>query len=118
MATSKADEYRAKAREAEQLAARTNDSVIKELHAYLLESGTKFSETQFQQDHDWIRRYLAKEMYIHAFNVDESDRVFARTDPEVERAVESMPKASALVQNVKKVVVQRTQPQAVGAAAH
>jgi hypothetical protein len=30
MATSKADEYRAKAREAEQLAERTNDSVIKE----------------------------------------------------------------------------------------
>ena len=30
MATSKADEYRAKAREAEQLAERTNDFVIKE----------------------------------------------------------------------------------------
>ena len=30
MSTSKADEYRAKAREAEQLAERTNDSVIKE----------------------------------------------------------------------------------------
>ncbi len=91
--------------------------VLGELHDFLLQNGTKFTEIEFTQDHDWIKRYLAKEMYIHAFNVDESDRVFAQTDPEVERAVESMPKASTLVQNVKKVIVQRmsNQPQLVGA---
>ena len=40
---------------------------------------------------DWIRRFLAKEMYIYAFNVDESDRIFAQTDPEVQRAIDAMP---------------------------
>ena len=59
------------------------------------------------QDHDWIKRYLAKEMYIYAFNVDESDRVFAMTDPEVELAVKALPKASALSQNAHKIIVQR-----------
>jgi len=49
-------------------------------------------------------------MYIYAFNVDESDRIFAQTDPEVARAVEAMPKAQALVETARKVVVQRMAP--------
>ncbi|HTS29102.1 MAG TPA: S41 family peptidase [Bryobacteraceae bacterium] len=85
-------------------------TVISELHDYLKQSGTKFTEVQFTQDHDWIKRYLAKEMYTYAFNVDESDRVFAQTDPEVERAIEAMPKATTLLQSAKKVIVQRMSP--------
>jgi carboxyl-terminal processing protease len=94
-----------------------DEAVISELHDSLLQGGNQFTEIEFKEDHDWIRRFLAKEMYISAFNVDESDRVFAQTDPEVERAVEAMPKASTLVQSVKKVIVQRMsgQPQMVGA---
>jgi carboxyl-terminal processing protease len=84
-----------------------DEEVINELHDYLLKNGGKFTEAEFTQDHDWIRRYLAREMYIHAFNVDESDRVFAQTDPEVARAVDSMSKAASLVENARKVVVQR-----------
>ena len=84
-----------------------DDAVLRELHDYLAKSGTKFTEAEFTQDRDWMKRYLAREMYIHAFNVDESDRVFAQTDPEVERAVEAMPKAASLVQNVKKVLAER-----------
>jgi carboxyl-terminal processing protease len=90
-----------------------DEQAIEELHEFLLSSGAKFTEADFTQDHDWIRRYLAKEMYIYAFNVDESDRVFAQTDPEVARAIEAMPKAEALVQNARKVVVQRMAPAAV-----
>ena len=59
--------------------------------------GTVFTEAEFTKDRDWIKRYLASEMYISAFNVDESDAMFARTDPEVEKAVELMPKAAALL---------------------
>jgi len=94
-----------------------DDTVLRELHDYVLQSGAKFPETEFTKDHDWIKRFLAREMYIYAFNVDESDRLFAQTDPEVERAVEAMPKASTLVQSMKKVIVQRMsgQPQLVGA---
>jgi carboxyl-terminal processing protease len=93
-----------------------DDAVISELHDSLVQSGTKIDEAEFKKDHDWIRRYLAKEMYIAAFNVDESDRIFAQTDPEVERAVESMPKATALVQGAKKVIAMRMSGQP--AAAH
>jgi len=94
-----------------------DEAVIGELHDYLVQSGANFKEIEFTRDHDWIKRFLTREMYISAFNVDESDRVFAQTDPEVARAIEAMPKASTLVQGVKKVIVQRMsgQPQMVGA---
>jgi carboxyl-terminal processing protease len=86
-----------------------DNHVIDELHDYLLKNGVKFSEADFTADHDWIKRYLEKEMYIWAFNVDESDRVFAMTDPEVGKALEAMPQATALMQNAKKMMVQRMQ---------
>jgi len=88
-----------------------DDQTIVEFHDYLLKEGYNFTEGQFLQDRDWIKRYLAKEMYVTAFNVDESDRIFNQTDPEVERAVDAMPKARALLETAKKVLVQRMQQQ-------
>ncbi len=93
-------------------------AVIEELHDYLLKNDYNFTEAEFTQDHDWIKRYLAREMYVYAFNKDESDRMFTMTDPAVEKAVEAMPKAEALVQNARKIVVERMSPvpPAAGAA--
>jgi carboxyl-terminal processing protease len=87
-----------------------DEQVIEALHDHLLNSKVQFTEKEFTQDHDWIRRYLAKEMYIYAFNVDESDQVFARTDPEVLRAIDAMPKAQSLVDTARKAVAQRIAP--------
>ena len=83
------------------------NDVLQQLHDYEQQRGVKFTDAEFNADRDWIRRHLAKEMYIWAFNVDESDRVYAMTDPEVERAVQDMPEAGALVQHAKKAVAQR-----------
>jgi carboxyl-terminal processing protease len=84
-----------------------SEQILEELHEYLLTTNVKFTEAEWTQHHDWIRRYLAKEMYIHGFNVDESDRMFAQTDPEVARAIDAMPKAEALVDKARKIAVQR-----------
>jgi carboxyl-terminal processing protease len=91
---------------------------LAEFHDYLLQHGTTFTEAEFVQDRDWITRYLAREMYITAFNIDESDRVFAQTDPEVAKAVDAMPKANALLESTKKIIVERmnAQPHPVAAA--
>ncbi len=97
-----------------------DDVTLTEFHDYLLkQGGYNFTEGEFTQDRDWVKRGLAVEMYITAFNKDESDRVLAQTDPEVERAVESMPKAKALLETAKKIIVQRmsAQPPADGALA-
>jgi len=94
-------------------------AVLGQLHDYLLDNGYNFTEAEFTQDHDWIKRYLAREMYVYAFNKDESDRMFAITDPELQKALDALPKAEALVQTAKRIVVERmtSQQQAAAAAA-
>jgi carboxyl-terminal processing protease len=84
-----------------------DDNLVTELKSYLRGHGTVFTDAEFAKHGDWIKRYLAKEMYTTAFNVDESDAMFARMDPEVEQAVGMMPKASALLESAKKIIVQR-----------
>jgi carboxyl-terminal processing protease len=92
-------------------------AVMGELYEYLLKTGAKFDEQQFKNDRDWIQRRLLREMYTTAFGLDESDRIFAQTDPEVEKGIESLPKAVALAQNAKKVIVERMHSREVAAGA-
>ena len=82
-------------------------STLEDLHDYLLQHGTKFTEAAFTTDHEWIARNLAKEMYTTAFNVDVASQMFERTDPEVHRASEAMPQAAALVEGARKTLVKR-----------
>jgi carboxyl-terminal processing protease len=88
-----------------------DDATLQQFDDYLTQHQYHFEESEFQTDRPWIRRYLAREMYIWAFNVDESDRVFALTDPEVERAADDMPKAASLVEAARKIIVQRMRGQ-------
>ena len=46
-------------------------------------------------------------MYITAFSADEANRIKVETDPMVEKAVEALPKAKALLESAKRVIVQR-----------
>ncbi len=81
--------------------------VMSDVQAYLRNQHFQFDEARFARDQDWIKRDLAREMYVFAFNVNESDKVFAKNDPEVKRALDAMPKAEALVDNAKHVMAQR-----------
>jgi len=87
-----------------------DDQVLNDLHDYLLKNHYKFAEVEWVTNQDWIKRYLTKEMYIWAFNKDESDRVFAQMDPEVEQAVEALPQAATLAANARKIIGQRMAP--------
>ena len=66
-----------------------------------------FTEAEFAENNDWMKRFLRKEMYITAFSADEANRIKVETDPMVEKAVDAMPKAKALLESAKRVIVQR-----------
>jgi carboxyl-terminal processing protease len=88
-------------------------AAVTEFHDWALKNGYQFTEAEFAENADWTRRMLKKEIYLTAFNLDESRRVEIETDPEVEAAVQALPKARALLDNAKRVIVQRLQPRAV-----
>jgi hypothetical protein len=56
-------------------------------------------------------------MYITAFSYEESQRVAIEQDPTVQKGIEALPKAKALLDSAKKQMVQRMngQEQAVAA---
>jgi hypothetical protein len=76
-------------------------------HQWLLDQKVEFTEADFTKDHDWVRRRLQGEIYKTAFSVDEKDRFDIKTDPEVEAAINAMPKAQALLSTARKIIVER-----------
>lgn len=82
-------------------------AVMEEFHQFLLKEQFEFTEAEFAEVHAWLKQNLKREMYITAFSVDESRRYAIETDPQVEKAVEAMPKARALLENAKRIVAQR-----------
>lgn len=84
-----------------------DEAILTEFHDFLLQQGFKFTEAEFTQNHAWLKQALQREMYITAFSIDDSRRVAIETDPMVEKAVDAMPKAKALLDNARKIVAQR-----------
>jgi carboxyl-terminal processing protease len=84
-----------------------DEKILSDFQAFLQKEGFRFSENEFSENNDWIKRFLRREMYITAFGVDEARRITVETDPMVQKAIDSLPKAVALMNSVNKVIVQR-----------
>jgi carboxyl-terminal processing protease len=84
-----------------------DQAVLDEFHQYLLKSGVTFTEAEFAENNPWTRDRLRYELYITAFGVDEARKAGIQDDPLVAKAIEVMPKAKALLDKAKSVVVQR-----------
>lgn len=83
-------------------------ATMDEFHNYLLNNQKEeFSEADYTKDYTWIRNRVQAEIYKTAFSVDESRKYEIKTDPEVEQAIEAMPKAQALMSNAKKIIAER-----------
>jgi carboxyl-terminal processing protease len=81
--------------------------VMNDFHKFLLDSGIQFTEAEFAEVHDWLKLQVKREFYITAFSVEESRKLAVETDPMVLHAVDSLPKAKELLENAKKMIVQR-----------
>ena len=88
-----------------------DEAIVNKFHDYLLDKKVDFTEADFTANHDWLKRELRNEMYITAFSFEDSERVAIESDPEVLKALDSMAKARGLVENAKKLLVQRINAQ-------
>jgi carboxyl-terminal processing protease len=88
-----------------------DEKVIEDFHDYLLKNKAEFTEADFAANHMWIKQELKREMYITAFSIEDSQRVSIEQDPAVLQGIASLPKAKALLDNAKKLLVERTTQQ-------
>ncbi len=88
-----------------------DEDVVNQFHEFLLKNKIDFTEADFTGNHQWLKEQLKREMYITAFSLEESEKVRIQQDREVAQAVDAMPKAQALVERTKKLMVQRVSQQ-------
>ena len=84
-----------------------DELVMNEFHDYLLKNNVEFTEAEFTENKDWLQKTLKHELYTTAFSAEEADMAAVDDDPAVAKAIDSMPKAKDLLDNAKKMLVQR-----------
>jgi carboxyl-terminal processing protease len=89
----------------------TDDRVMFEFRRYLEKSKVHYSETDIADNLAWIKRRIKREVFTSVFGTTEGYKVELEDDPQVQKAVESLPQARALYENVKKVIAQRNSGQ-------
>jgi carboxyl-terminal processing protease len=94
-----------------------DDKIVGEFHDFLPKNKVEFTEAEFTENRQWVKDQLKREMYITAFSYEESQRVAIEQDPAVQKAIEALPKAKALVDSAKKQMVKRMSGQEQAAAA-
>ncbi len=82
-------------------------AVLNDFHEYLLKQNIPFIEADWADNRAWIAQQLKREMYATGFSYEESQKVAIETDPMVAKAIEALPQARALLDQSKKLIVQR-----------
>jgi carboxyl-terminal processing protease len=84
-----------------------DQGVLHEFKQYLTKEGVQFTEAEFAENLDWIKQQLRREVFISVFSIEDARKMGVETDPMVQKAVDSLPKAKSLLDNAKKMIVQR-----------
>jgi carboxyl-terminal processing protease len=82
-------------------------TVLDDFRLFLGKQGIEFTEAEFVENTPWIKQRLRYEIATTALGVDEARKLAVLDDPLVAKAIEDMPKAKALLDRAKSVLVQR-----------
>jgi carboxyl-terminal processing protease len=85
-----------------------DEALLNEFHKMLLKDNIQFTEAEFAENHDFVKQQLKREMYLTAFGAEDARKLAVDTDPMVSKAIESMSQAKQLIENAKKLIVQRS----------
>jgi carboxyl-terminal processing protease len=94
-----------------------DDNVMEDFRNFAIRRGTEFTAAEFERDRAWIRERLREELFITAFSKEESDKVAFQNDPEVLKAIESLPASKALLDKAHDVIARQAKKPQVSAEA-
>jgi carboxyl-terminal processing protease len=85
-----------------------SDNVLALFRRDLDKEKISYTDADMEQNLDWIKREIKKEVFMSVYGLPAGFEVDLQDDPQVLRAIETVPQARALYQNVRKVMAQRT----------
>jgi hypothetical protein len=74
---------------------------------FLTSNKVVFTDAEFAENRDWIRDRVRYEMLYRAFDKKTADQAERQIDPEVLKALDSMPKAESLLNESNKAYAMR-----------
>jgi carboxyl-terminal processing protease len=83
-----------------------DDKVLKEFRDYLSRHDIRYTEPEFAENQDWIKRKIKQEVFMSNYGTQEGFKVLLDADPQVQKAIDAIPQARALYENARKVVAQ------------
>lgn len=84
-----------------------DDEVLTQFRLFLTERNVSYTETDIQDNLDWVKLRIKKEVFTSVFGRDEGQRVAIAGDPQVQRAVELLPQARELAENARRIIARR-----------
>jgi len=84
-----------------------DDKVVKEFRDYVAKFNIRYTEPEFAENLDWLKRKIKQEVFMSNYGTAEGLKVLLEADPQLQKAVEAIPQARALYENARKVVAQR-----------
>jgi len=88
-----------------------DDAALDRFRDFLKTQKVTFTDAEFDANKDWIRQQIRWEFYFRAFDKPAGDRANWLDDAEIKKAIESMPRAESLLQQVQRVLAMRASKQ-------
>ncbi len=83
------------------------DAILEDFRQFLYRENVPFQEVDFIENVDFIKRFLKREVYVAAYDLEVGERVYYQLDPDVQHALDLMPKAEALLKEGTKLVAEQ-----------
>jgi hypothetical protein len=74
---------------------------------FLKKNDIAFTDEEFVRNRAWISDQIQIELYSRAFDRQRADQFTAQVDPEVLKAISSLPTAQGLLNEVRRVLARR-----------
>ena len=84
-----------------------DDAVIAQLEKYLAQQRITFTDQQIQDNLPWLKWEIKREVFTTVLGLNEGYKVALENDPQLEKAIASIPQARALYANARKIVAER-----------
>jgi L-lactate utilization protein LutC len=74
---------------------------------HMTKRGVEFTEKDFQDNRDYIKRAIKYEVFYNRFGVAEAGRVLLEDDPQVTKALDLIPEAKDLASKARRQLAEK-----------
>ncbi len=84
-----------------------SDAILADFKQHIAKRGIEFTEKDFQDNKDYIKRLIRYEVFYNQFGVSEAFRVLLEGDPQVLKAIDLIPEAKDLASRARRQLAEK-----------